>query len=136
MSNVIEQAIARSVGHAERVHCAFAGTADELRRWIDNNVANGPETIYSEELDGTLGVAGTMEVEGIDTDWRLCVTLISYPEKDERFRIGDHVEGGHGEDRDSGVVSAVDGDQVTVRWDSQVVTTQHFSVLSLHKNRD
>lgn len=76
MSNELEKAIARSVSHTERVHCAFAGTFSQLREWIDNNVANGPETIYSEELDGTIDVAGTIDVGGTDIDWRLCVTLI------------------------------------------------------------
>lgn len=30
---------------------------------------------------------------------------------------------------DSGIIDAIDGDQVTVRWDSLVVTTQPAAVL-------
>jgi hypothetical protein len=35
---------------------------------------------------------------------------------------GARVEGGQGDDHDTGVVDRVDGDMATVRWDSGVVT--------------
>lgn len=37
--------------------------------------------------------------------------------------IGDRVEGGRGEDHDTGVVLEVDGPMVTVQWDSYQTTT-------------
>ena len=44
--------------------------------------------------------------------------------------IGARVEGGDTEeDYDTGRVVAVDGDQVTVAWQSGTRTTQHFSLL-------
>jgi len=44
--------------------------------------------------------------------------------------IGQRVEGGEVfEDYDVGAVVAVEGDQVTVRWDSGPVTRQHARVL-------
>lgn len=40
--------------------------------------------------------------------------------------VGDRVESGTPgtDDYDTGIVDRIDGDQVTVRWDSLVVTTQ------------
>lgn len=51
--------------------------------------------------------------------------------KQTGFEIGDRVEGGRPgtEDYDAGEVIAVDGDQVTVAWDSLVQTTQSESRL-------
>lgn len=48
-----------------------------------------------------------------------------------QFEIGNRVEGGRpgSEDYDTGRVDDVDGDQITVAWDSGVTTTQHASVL-------
>ena len=42
---------------------------------------------------------------------------------------GARVEGGEGEDHDTGRIAEIDGDQVTVAWDSEVVTTQHWSAI-------
>lgn len=36
--------------------------------------------------------------------------------------VGDRVTSGRGEDRDTGVVVAIDGDSVLVAWDSGVTT--------------
>jgi len=47
------------------------------------------------------------------------------------LKIDDRVEGGRGEDHDTGRVVAIDGDQITVAWDSLVVTTQPAELLSL-----
>ena len=44
------------------------------------------------------------------------------------FVVGGRVTAGHGDDRDSGTIDAIRGDQVTVRWDSGTVTTQAASV--------
>lgn len=46
------------------------------------------------------------------------------------LKVGDRVEGGTGEDYDRGTVDQIDGEQVTVRWDSLVVTTQPASILT------
>lgn len=47
------------------------------------------------------------------------------------LKINDRVEGGQRgtEDYDTGRVDAIDGDNVTVSWDSLVVTTQHINTL-------
>jgi hypothetical protein len=42
---------------------------------------------------------------------------------------GDRIEAGKGEDRETGNVLAVDGDMVTVGWDSGVRTTQTVAEL-------
>ena len=53
-------------------------------------------------------------------------------EMTHELNLGDRVEGGTAgtEDYDSGRVDKIDGDQVTVSWDSLAVTTQHESVLT------
>ena len=49
---------------------------------------------------------------------------------EEALAVGDRVEGGNNaEDYDTGRVIAVDGDQVTVAWDSGVRTTNPASTL-------
>lgn len=40
------------------------------------------------------------------------------------MKPGQKITVGQGVDRESGVVDAVDGDNVTVRWESGIVTTQ------------
>ena len=45
------------------------------------------------------------------------------------MKVGQRITAGNGDDRDSGIVDAIDGDQVTVRWDSGVVTTQRAAAL-------
>lgn len=47
----------------------------------------------------------------------------------QRFEVGQRITAGHGDDRDSGVVGAICGDQVTVQWDSGVVTSQSAAAL-------
>ena len=56
----------------------------------------------------------------------------------DRFHINDRVEGGirGTEDHDTGRVTAVDGDQVTVSWDSLVETTQRSDWLRLEGEED
>lgn len=46
------------------------------------------------------------------------------------FAVGDKVEAGEGEDHDTGTVIEVDGDQVTVAWDSGQRTTQPVDALT------
>lgn len=48
-------------------------------------------------------------------------------------QVGDMVEGGNEgtEDHDTGRVVAIDGDQVTVAWDSGVRTTQPARLLRI-----
>ena len=41
------------------------------------------------------------------------------------FEIGDTIDTGD----DRGEIDSIDGDQVTVRWESGVTTTQHWEVL-------
>jgi hypothetical protein len=44
--------------------------------------------------------------------------------------VDDRVEGGDTEqDRDTGTVGAIDGNQITVLWDSQVKTAQRADLL-------
>lgn len=50
--------------------------------------------------------------------------------KATELKVGQRVEGGCGEDHDTGRVQAIDGDQVTVAWDSGVVTTQAAELLT------
>ena len=47
----------------------------------------------------------------------------------EQFKVGDLVEGGQGDDYDTGRIDEVDGDQITVSWDSGVVTTQSATLI-------
>ena len=61
----IENAIARSISHDEIVKCEFAGRYSDLLAWLNDNTS-GDNTV-SEEIDGTLNVAGV--------DWRVNVTL-------------------------------------------------------------
>lgn len=44
------------------------------------------------------------------------------------FETGDRVTGVY-DDTDIGTVTEIDGDQITVAWDSHVTTTQSASVL-------
>lgn len=39
-----------------------------------------------------------------------------------KINVGDKVTAGEGEDRDTGIVAAIDGGMATVQWDSLVVT--------------
>ena len=49
-----------------------------------------------------------------------------------QIEIGQRVEGGTTkEDYDTGRVIDVDGDQVTVAWDSETRSTQHASLLTV-----
>lgn len=43
---------------------------------------------------------------------------------------GASVEGGEGEDYDTGEIVKVHGTQITVNWASQIRTVQHWSALS------
>jgi hypothetical protein len=45
------------------------------------------------------------------------------------FEVGDRVEGGEGDDHDTGRVIEIDGDEITVAWDSGVRTTQPADLL-------
>lgn len=47
-----------------------------------------------------------------------------------RPEAGDRITAGPGEDRESGEVIDVDGDNVTVAWDQGVTTTQPLSALA------
>lgn len=47
------------------------------------------------------------------------------------FVIGQQITAGQGDDRDTGRVDAINGDTVTVAWDSGVVTTQPAETLVL-----
>jgi hypothetical protein len=38
-------------------------------------------------------------------------------------------EAGIGDDRERGTIDTIDGDRVTVRWDSEIVTTQPIEAL-------
>lgn len=51
------------------------------------------------------------------------------------FAVGDRVEGGAGEDHDTGRVVRVEGDAVTVAWDQGVTTTQPAGGLHLEGAR-
>lgn len=46
------------------------------------------------------------------------------------LRVGDYIAAGTGEDRDSGYVHRIHGDQVTIGWDSGVSTTQSVTALA------
>jgi hypothetical protein len=50
-----------------------------------------------------------------------------------RFRVGDTVEGGQSgtQDYDTGRVTRIKGDQVTVAWSCLQITTQHVDALTL-----
>src|SRR5690606_18813153 len=48
----------------------------------------------------------------------------------ETIRVGDRVGGGESDDHDHGEVIAIDGDQVTVMWDSGVTCTQGAALLT------
>lgn len=45
------------------------------------------------------------------------------------LKVGQRITCGAGEDRDSGIIDVIDGDAVTVRWDSLVVTTQSVAAI-------
>lgn len=67
----IEQAVARSMSHTERVSCDFEGDYGALVAFVEETFASGNDAIFSEELDGTIDIAD------IDDDWRINVTLVS-----------------------------------------------------------
>jgi hypothetical protein len=47
-----------------------------------------------------------------------------------KFQLDDRVEGGETpEDHERGTVLAIDGDQITVGWDSHIQTTQDAALL-------
>lgn len=51
--------------------------------------------------------------------------------RQDEWNVGDRVEGGKGEDYDTGTIHSIDEDQVTVSWDSGVRTTQPASIIRL-----
>lgn len=51
------------------------------------------------------------------------------------IKIGDRVEAAEGDDRDTGVVHAIDGSTATVGWDSGVTTTCPLADLRLTTER-
>lgn len=49
--------------------------------------------------------------------------------EDEPLRVGDVVEGGHGEDYDTGRIESIDGDTAFVAWGSGVKTPASIKML-------
>lgn len=47
----------------------------------------------------------------------------------QQLQVGQHITAGAGENRDRGTVAEIDGGNVTVQWDSGVVTTQSVAAL-------
>ncbi len=100
--------------------------------WIDEMGARQLPGCSEEEATfasrGELDAAVTSleeDPEWANTEWRVEENSAA-----ETWAIGDRVEGGDTpEDYDTGRVTAVDGDQVTVAWDSQITTTQSASTL-------
>lgn len=79
-----------------------------------------------EALDGAIGDEDgeyVVEVDGVE--YRVDVTTVGAPE------IGLRVEAGEGDDYDQGTIVAIDGDQITVAWDTLVRTTQSARLLTL-----
>jgi len=60
----------------------------------------------SDTTDTTIRIHVTLAEDGFGDD----------ATDDDRWSVGDHVAGGHGEDRDLGAIIAIDGDRVTVAW--------------------
>ena len=48
---------------------------------------------------------------------------------EQQIEVGDRVEGGEGEDRDTGRVERIEGDTAFVAWDSGVKTSAPISAL-------
>jgi hypothetical protein len=49
--------------------------------------------------------------------------------EDQPLRVGDAVEGGHGEDYDTGRIESIEGDTAIVAWDSGVKTPAGVEML-------
>jgi FKBP-type peptidyl-prolyl cis-trans isomerase 2 len=49
--------------------------------------------------------------------------------KTNELKTGQRIEAGIGDDRERGTIDTIDGDRVTVRWDSEIVTTQPIEAL-------
>ena len=70
MKMTIENAVARSISHNEIVSCEFSGDWKALKAHVSDTFANGSDSVFSEENDGTIDIANTYG------DWRVRVTLV------------------------------------------------------------
>lgn len=149
-TQIIRDAISRSISHTEIVHVTIEGN-DDIHELV--TAAYAGEWDYSDENPDEDGnqVLDVYSLESESDSWRINVTIVGasnhHPEgcscgspdcpewiADQevvRFSltVGDRVEAGTGDDYDTGIVDSIDGDTATVRWDSHVVTTAPVSDL-------
>ena len=78
-----------------------------------------------------MGSESGQDLGGAASDDLVAASLRAGAEGHVTLDVGDRVEGGRGEDQDAGRVTAIDGDQATVAWDSHITTTQTLSLLRL-----
>lgn len=85
------------------------------------------KTATLDQLTDELVAAGWDSTQTDVTEAREAVTNLLL--EVHRIEVGKRITAGKGEDRDSGRIDVIEGDQVTVAWDSGVVTTQSADAL-------